>query len=78
MKIIKPFFSINSQVVFKGKTSFSYFGDVGLDDINIKEVAAGKTCDFWPTKASPSNHIIPPLIPPPTGNSVSSKQSKHR
>ena len=57
-------------MVFKGKTSFSYFGDIGLDDINIKEVAPGKTCDFWPTKASPSSHPVSPLILPPINNNV--------
>ena len=48
--------------MFKGKTSFSYLGDIGLDDIELKEVSAGKTCDFWPTKAAPSNNLTPSLM----------------
>lgn len=59
------------KIVFEGTTSFSYFGDMGLDDITIEKVSQGKSCDFWPTHASstltPKSSIPPlsiPTIPP--------------
>ncbi|XP_066932329.1 prostasin-like [Clytia hemisphaerica] len=71
----KPF-----KIVFKGTTSFSYFGDIGLDDIDLKLVSSKSSCDFWPTNAATTNNNAIPTLPlvtigpngiPPVGNGPS-------
>ncbi|XP_057292186.1 mannan-binding lectin serine protease 2-like isoform X2 [Hydractinia symbiolongicarpus] len=44
------------QIVFQGTTSYSWYGDIALDDIEISEKSS---CSFWPPEAVPQSVLIP-------------------
>ncbi|XP_057292187.1 transmembrane protease serine 5-like [Hydractinia symbiolongicarpus] len=54
----KPF-----QIVFQGTTSYSFFGDIALDDIKISRQSV---CSFWPPEAVPKS-VTPTVTPPRYG-----------
>ncbi|XP_065676465.1 serine protease 55-like [Hydra vulgaris] len=50
------------KIIFQGKTSFSFYGDIAIDDIHLYSFS-GKGCYSWPINSLPLPSQPPPPVP---------------